>query len=355
MTAPPEPFAYTTHEVRITFGAGSIATLPAELERGGFGTVLLLTTSGRPADREALVARIRDCCVGTYAGARLHVPDEVIVEAREVVQRLAPGGLVAYGGGSAIGLGKALAFETRLPLAAVPTTYSGSEMTAIWGSSDGKAKRTFRDAHVAPRLVLYDPELTVDLSPAVSAASGMNALAHCVEAEYAPEAGPVVSWFASEGIRRLAAGLPRAIASPRDAGARTDALFGAHLAGRALDMTSMGLHHKLAHILGGSFGLGHAESHAALLPWVTAFNAPAAPAAMARIASALGTADAAEGLLDLSQRLRIRSLGDLGFRRESVPQAAALAAGMTFPNPRPVDVPGVRRLLELAIEGRDLR
>jgi maleylacetate reductase len=351
MTDPlPANFAYTTHEVRVTFGTGAIEMLPAELERCGIRNVLLLTTPGRPAERERLCGKVGGELAGTYAGAWLHVPDEVIADAREVVQRLQPAGLLAFGGGSAIGLGKALAFETRLPLAAVPTTYSGSEMTAIWGSSDGKAKRTFRDTHVAPRLVLYDPALTYDLATAVSAASGMNAIAHCVEAEYAPESGPVVSWFASEGVRRLASGLPRVVDAPSDAHARADALFGAHLAGRALDMTSMGLHHKLAHILGGSFGLGHAEAHAALLPWVTAYNAPSAPAAMARIAAALGVDDAAAGLVDLSRRIGIRTLGELGLHAEAIPQAARMAASLSFPNPRAVDEDGVRWILEHALE-----
>jgi maleylacetate reductase len=352
MKAPPASFGYGTHEVRVVFGAGAIDDLPAELERSGLHNVLLLTTPGRPGERDAIQSRIRDRCVGTYAGARLHVPDEVIADAMTVVQRLEPGGLLAIGGGSAIGLGKALAHETRLPLAAIPTTYSGSEMTAIWGSSDGKAKRTFRNAHVAPRLVLYDPILTYELPAPISAMSGMNAIAQCVEAEYAPESGPVVSWFATEGIRRMAGALPRIMTAPSDADARADALYGAHLAGRALDMTSMGLHHKLAHILGGSFGLGHAESHAALLPWVTAFNSPAAPDAMARIAAALGSADAATGLADLSRRIGIRPLGALGFPVEAIDRAAEQATAMTFPNPRPVDAAGVRWILEHALEGR---
>jgi len=288
---------------------------------------------------------------GEFSGARLHVPLEVVAEARRALDHFAPESLLAFGGGSAIGLGKALAFETKLPLAAIATTYSGSEMTAVWGNSDGTVKRTFRNTEVAPKLVLYDPDLTLGLSPAVSAASGMNAIAHCVEAEYSPEYGPVTSSFAMEGLLRLSASLPIVVAAPDNADARSEALFGAHLAGRALDMTSMGLEHKLAHIMGGTFGLNHAEAHAALVPWVTAWNAPAAPEAMERIAAALGAAAAAEGLLDLSRRLGIRSLGDLGFTAEGIPRATELAIAMTFPNPRPVDADGVRWILERAITG----
>jgi alcohol dehydrogenase class IV len=179
----------------------------------------------------------------------------------------------------------------------------------------------------------------------------MNAIAHCMEAEYAPEGGPVTSWFASEGLRRLAHSLPVILRSPHDREARSDALFGAHLAGRALDMTSMGLQHKLAHLLGGSFGMPHAETHAALLPWVAAWNAPAAVAAMQRIAAALGTDDAAGGLVDLARRLGTPTLEQLGFSADAIPRAAALAAASPYPNPRPVDEAGVRWILERALTG----
>lgn len=342
-------FSYVTHEVRVVFGAGSLATLPAELDRCGLGKVMLLMTPGRAAGREGVVTLLGPRMAGEYTGARLHVPVEVVREAREALDRMQPGSLLAVGGGSAIGLGKALAYETKLPLAAIATTYSGSEMTAIWGNSDGGVKRTFRDTEVAPRLVLYDPDLTLGLSPAVSAASGMNAIAHCVEAAYAPESGPVTSFFAMEGLRRLAASLPVVVESPRNTDARSEALFGAHLAGRALDMTSMGLEHKLAHILGGTFGLNHAEAHAALVPWVAAWNAPAAPEAMALIGEALGVRDGAAGLADLSRRLGIRTLATLGLTADAIPRAAELAAGLTFPNPRPVTADGVRWILERAM------
>ncbi len=344
-------FSYVTHEVRVVFGAGALGTLPEELDRSGLEKVMLLMTPGRAPQREIMEVLLGGRLAGVHAGARLHVPVEVVADALKALERFRPESLLAFGGGSAIGLGKALAHETKLPLAAIATTYSGSEMTAVWGNSDGKAKRTFRNAEVAPRLVLYDPDLTLGLPPAVSAASGMNAIAHCVEAEYAPERGPVTSWFAMEGLRRLAASLPIVVRSPLDADARSDALFGAHLAGRSLDMTSMGLEHKLAHILGGSFGLNHSEAHAALVPWVTAWNAPAAPEAMERMATALGSDDAGAALADLARRLRIKPLRQLGFTAEDIPRAAELAMAMSFPNPRKVDAEGVRWILERALTG----
>jgi len=342
-------FSYDTHEVRVVFGAGSLARLPAELDRRGFGKVMLLMTPGRAAQRAGLESLLGDRLTGVYAGARLHVPVEVVADAMAAFERFQPQSLLAFGGGSAVGLGKALAFETKVPLAAIATTYSGSEMTAVWGNSDGKMKRTFRNVEVAPQLVLYDPELTYDLSPAVSAASGMNAIAHCVEAEYAPERGPVTSWFALGGWKQLAENLPAVVSNTAAADARSNALFGAHLAGRALDMTSMGLEHKLAHVMGGRFGLNHSEAHAALVPWVTAWNAPSAPDAMQRMADALGVQDAPQALIDLSRRIGIRSLAELGFTAGGIPEAAELIMAMKFPNPRPVDAEGVRWILERAL------
>ena len=344
-------FSYDTHEVRVVFGAGSLASLPDELERSALRKVMLLTTPRRSPDRDNVLTLLGARMAGEFAGAKLHVPLEVVAEARAALDHFQPESLLAFGGGSAIGLGKALAFETKLPLAVIATTYSGSEMTSVWGNSDGRMKRTFRNAEVAPRLVLYDPELTYGLMPAVSAASGMNAIAHCVEAEYAPEMGPVTSFFALEGLRRLAKSLPTIMATPDDVDVRTEALMGAHFAGRALDMTSMGLEHKLAHVMGGRFGLNHAEAHAALVPWVTAWNAEGAPEAMKRMADALGVDDAAKALVDLARRLGIKSLGAQGFTMAGIDEAAGLILAMKFPNPRPVTAEGIAWILERAIAG----
>jgi len=341
-------FTHDQAAIRVVFGAGALATLPAELERAGMHRVLLLTTPGRAAEQPTWSARF----AGRFAGARTHVPREVVAEARTLLDHTRPDALLAFGGGSAIGLGKALALETALPLAAIATTYAGSEMTSIYGISDGDEKRTGRDPRVAPRLVLYDPELAYALPPDVSATSGMNAIAHGVEALYAHDASPVSTLAAAEGFRRLARALPVIMERPGDPAARADALTGAHLAGCALDLTSMGLHHKLAHTLGGSFGLPHAETHAALLPWVMAYNADAASEAMARIATALGKTDAVAGMRALTASLRCPTLADLGFTSAQVPRAAELACRSRYPNPHEVDEPGVRWVLEHALSGR---
>jgi maleylacetate reductase len=267
-----------------------------------------------------------------------------------MVDRTEPDALLAVGGGSAIGLAKAIALERRLPIVAVPTTYAGSEMTSIWGVTEGEVKRTGRDRGVALRLVVYDPNLTLSLPAAVSAASGMNAIAHAVEAMYAREAGPIATAAAEEALRSLARALPPIVTRPDDLEARVLALRGAHAAGVALELAAMGLHHKICHVLGGTFGLPHAPTHAAVLPRVAAFNASAAPEAMARIAAALGVADAAAGLAALNDALGLTmSLGALGLGADDIDRAAALVTASAYANPRPVTADDVRALLRSAL------
>jgi maleylacetate reductase len=283
----------------------------------------------------------------------MHVPIEAAQAARETAVRLNADSLIAVGGGSTIGLAKAIALEAALPIVAIPTTYSGSEMTSIYGLTDGGVKRTGRDPRVLPKTVVYDPALTVTVAPRVSATSGMNAMAHCVEALYARDGNPVTSMLAAEGIRVLARALPTVVAAPADLDARSDALYGAWLAGAALGATSMGIHHRLCHTLGGSFNLPHADVHAVVLPHATAFNRDAAPEAMRRIAEQLGTPDAAEGIYDLAVRLGApTTLREIGMRHEDLDRAARLATETRYDNPRPIEYEAVRQLLESAFHGR---
>jgi maleylacetate reductase len=337
---------------RVVFGAGSLERLGAELDTLGLAPALheirraLLVTTPR---RDATIDNVRDELGARLAGtcdfAAMHVPADRVQRAVAEVDRLRPDVLVAVGGGSAIGLAKAVARERPLPIVAVPTTYAGSEMTSIWGITTGDTKTTGRDPAVGPRLVIYDPVLTLSLPPHTSAASGMNAMAHAVEAMYASNASPIASAAAAEAIRTLARALPSVMAAPRDLDARTLALRGAHAAAMALELAPMGLHHKLCHVLGG-FGLPHAETHAALLPYVAAFNAPAAPEAMARIAGALGAADAASGLRALNDTLGLTmSLAALGLKQADVERAARAVGAATFPNPRAATPDAVRQLL----------
>jgi len=225
-------------------------------------------------------------------------------------------------------------------------------MTPIWGLTDGGVKKTGRDPRVLPRLVIYDPTLTLSLPPAVAGPSGMNAIAHCVEALYAENGNPVISLVAEEGIRALAGSLPAVVARSDDLAARSTALYGAWLAGVSLGAVGMALHHKLCHTLGGSFNLPHAETHAVVLPYVAAYNCAAAPTAMTRIARALGAADPAAGLFDLARRVGAPAgLREIGLRAEDLDRAATLATTNPYFNPRPVTREGVRALLEDAWHG----
>jgi maleylacetate reductase len=330
---------------RVVFGAGALERLGSELDTLGCARALLVTTARRDATIESVLTELGDRLAGVCDIAAMHVPAVRAQRAVAEVDRLRPDALLAVGGGSAIGLAKAIARERPVPIVALPTTYAGSEMTSIWGITSGDTKTTGRDPAVAPRLVIYDPVLTLSLPAHTSAASGMNAMAHAVEAMYAPRASPIAAAAADEAIRTLARALPSVVAAPRDLDARTLALRGAHAAAMSLELATMGLHHKLCHVLGG-FGLPHAATHAALLPHVVAFNAPAAPEAMARIASALGVDDAASGLRALNDTLGLTmSLGALGLKKADVERAASAVGAATFPNPRTVTADAVRLLL----------
>lgn len=336
--------------VRVLFGPGAVAHLPGELDALSIRRALIVTTPGRARELPAVRAVLGDRAAGVCDLAARHVPLERVRAAVAEVDRTAPDAFVAVGGGSAIGLAKAIALERPRPIVAVPTTYSGSEMTSIWGITEGDVKRTGRNALVAPRLVLYDPVLTVSLPAGASAASGMNAIAHAAEAMYAAHAGPVALAAAESALRMLAQALPVVVVRPADLEARGLAMRGAHAAGVALELAAMGLHHKICHVLGGSFDLPHAETHAAVLPHVVGFNALAAPEAVARMTAALGVENAARGLHALNQCLGLTaSLGALGLRREDVPRAARLIAATPYANPRPASEDEIRELLNEAL------
>jgi maleylacetate reductase len=335
---------------RVVFGAGAVARLEDEVAALGVFRLLVITTPGRRTTLDAVLAHLGSAVAGVCDLAALHVPIERVAGAMAAVDRSAPDALMAVGGGSAIGLAKAVALDTGLPIVAVPTTYAGSEMTGIWGVTDGDAKRTGRSPAVVPRLVVYDPVLTLSLPPDVSAASGVNAMAHAVEALYAAGAGPVATAAAEDALRSISRALPRIVADPNDLAARTLALRGAHAAGVALELAAMGLHHKICHVLGGTFGLPHAPTHAVVLPHVVGFNAPAAPGAMARVAHALGVADAADGLLALTHSLGLStSLATLGLRHDDLGRAARLVVSSAYANPRPVTAGDVQALLASAM------
>ena len=333
---------------RVVFGAGAVSQLAAEVERLGAKRALLLSTPGRTGMVRAVAKDLN--VAGVFDQAVMHTPIAAVEAARAMATKVQADCCVAIGGGSTIGFGKAIALTSSLPVVAVPTTYSGSEMTNIWGISEGGAKKTGRDVKVLPKAVIYDPQLTLDLPPQTSAASGMNAIAHCAEALYAHDGNPIVSLMAEEGIRALAAALPLIVQAPRDLEARTSALYGSWLAGMTIATTGNGLHHKLCHVLGG-FGLPHAETHSVILPHALRYNSVAAEA-MRRIARAMHVEDAPSGIWELEQRLGIpMRLADIGMKEADLERAARIAVQAPYPNPRKVEYQPVLELLHNAYQG----
>jgi maleylacetate reductase len=349
----PGAFAYDAPQYRVVFGSGTLARLGEEADRLGIRHALILTTPHQRSEGERIGGQLGSRFAATFANAEMHTPVEVTEAAIQVVETNDIDGLIAIGGGSTVGLSKALSARTGLPQIAVPTTYAGSEMTPILGETRGGIKTTRRSRDLVPDTVIYDVDLTLGLPPELSASSGMNAIAHAVEALYAFDANPVTSLMAEEGIAALARALPKILDAPSDSAGRRDALYGAWLCGTCLGAVGMSLHHKLCHVLGGSFDLPHALTHAIVLPHVAAYNTPAAPEAMKRIARALGQPDAAFGLYDLARRLNIpKSLAEIGMPQAGIATAADIATRNPYANPRPVDQAALHDLIGRAWEGR---
>ncbi|GCB44083.1 maleylacetate reductase [Streptomyces sp. NL15-2K] len=346
-------FSYETRPTRVVLRPGAATSATAgEAERLGLRRLLVVCGSQGADTARAVADSLGPACAGLHAGARMHVPVEVADRAVEVARAAGADGCVAVGGGSAIGLGKAIALRTGLPLIAVPTTYSGSEATSVWGLTEHGVKRTGRDPTVLPRSVVYDPELTLSLPVPLSVTSGVNAIAHAVEALYAPDTSPLIALMAEEGVRAMARALPEVADDPESLQARGRALYGAWLCGSCLEATTMGLHHKLCHVLGGTFGLPHSETHTVVLPYALAYNAPAAPDAAAAVARALDAEDAPRALWELAGRLGApRSLAELGLSRPDLAEAAARTVGEVFANPRSVTADDVLALLRAAYAG----
>ncbi len=345
-------FTYTAQPARVVFGAGSLRHLAREIERLGARRALILSTPGQADSAWRVAEMLGERAAGIFAKAVMHVPIESALEARAEAQRLGADCAVAIGGGSTIGLGKAIALDSGLPILAIPTTCAGSEMTPIYGITEAGVKRTGRDPRVLPRTVIYDPELTLSLPLGMTVTSALNAIAHAAEGLYALDGNPITAMMAEEGIRAIAAALPRLAVDPQDLDARGDALYGAWLCGSVLGAVAMGLHHKLCHTLGGSFNLPHAAAHTVILPHALAYNAPHAPVAMQRIARALGTANAAQGVFELARRHGAPvALKDIGMPADGLDRAAELAVQHPYPNPRPLERAAIRALLQRAFDG----
>jgi alcohol dehydrogenase class IV len=345
-------FTYTGLPARVVFGAGTIAALPAEMQRMGCSRAFVLSTAEQESSGREIAVLLGDRTAGVFAGAVMHTPVEISERAAAIAREIGADCTVALGGGSTIGLGKAIALRTDLPQICIPTTYAGSEVTPIVGETEGGVKTTQRTEKVLPETVIYDVDLTLTLPAALSATSGINAVAHAVEALYAQDRNPVISLMAEEGVAALARALPGIVANPSDREARADAQYGAWLCGTCLGAVGMALHHKLCHVLGGTFNLPHAETHTIVLPHAVAYNAPAAAPAMAALSRALGGNDPATRLFELAGRLGApRALRDIGMPEDGIGRACELALKNPYWNPRPLEQDGIRALIARAWAG----
>lgn len=347
-----QPFIYDALPMRVVFGPGTIAQVRAEVERLGAKRALVLTTPYQTAEGERVAALLGPLAAGIFSGATMHTPTHVTDAALAQLKASDAQCVVAIGGGSTTGLGKALAVRTGVDQVVIPTTYAGSEMTPILGETAEGAKTTRRDPAILPETVIYDVDLTMGLPVPMSGVSGMNAIAHAVEALYAENRNPIISMMAEDAIRALGGALPKIKDSADDRAAREDALYGAWLGGVCLGAVGMALHHKLCHTLGGMFDLPHAETHTIILPHAAAYNTPAAPEAMARTARALGVSDAPRGLYDLSGRIGAkRALRDIGMPEDGIDRATEAALRNPYWNPRPLEAAAIRSLIAAAWRG----
>jgi maleylacetate reductase len=352
VTSAPVRFVHETLPQRVHFATGeAVDAVAEEVRRLDGARVMAIVTD---PDRVAPVLAGLPVAV-LHTDVVMHVPVEVAERARAVAAEHDIDVLVCVGGGSTTGLAKAVALTTGLPIVAVPTTYAGSEATDVWGLTEGGRKTTGVDSRVLPRAIVYDAGLMVGLPVPTSVASGLNALAHCVDSMWAPRSDPIDRALALEGIRALAAGLPRIVDEPRGLDGREQTLYGAYLAAVAFASAGSGLHHKICHVLGGRFDLPHAQTHAVVLPHVLALNAPAVPDLDARMAEAFGADSALAGLERLRDRVgATRSLRELGMPESGIADAVASVLEAAPPtNPVPVTAEVVERLLRAAWEGGD--
>jgi maleylacetate reductase len=324
------------------------------MERLGRRRALVLTTPQQRKDGNVLAGRIGESGATVFAGAMMHTPVDVTRQAIEAFKDFGADCVIALGGGSSIGLGKAIAVRTGADQIAIPTTYAGSEMTDILGETEKGEKTTRRDAAILPETVIYDVDLSMTLPKSMTVSSGMNSIAHAAEALYASDRNPILSMMAADAVKSFATALPAVVADPADRNGRAEALYGAWLGGAALGGASMALHHKLCHTLGGSFDTPHAETHAILLPHTVGFNATTVGDLLKPISDSLGGASPGKALHRFATRLEAPTkLKNLGLREVDLDRAAAIAVKNPYFNPRPFDQAAIRALLQDAWIGRE--
>ena len=380
-------FRYTGYAQEVIFGTGSLSRLGEAIERFGWQRLLLCSSASLRQDgtiatiERALGKRL----VAVFDRTQSHVPQSQVAEAVEVAEQGEVDAIIGLGGGSSLGIAKAVSFaleerrrnrsarlsspviQPLVPVVAIPTTYAGSEMTPLNGVTrqvDGVARKlTISDVRIVPKLVIYDPRLTLSLPPSLTASTGINALAHCMEALYSITRNPLSTAAAVSGVRAIMRARPRCYAAPGDLEARTEMLTGAFLAGSALAHVTMALHHGLCHVLGGTAGVPHGVANSIILPHAISFNLDAIAPLLAPAAEAMGIAlagrsdedavkEAAQRISDLVESMHLpQRLRDAGVREADLPHLAQLAfeSRTVQSNPKPItDAAQVEEILRAA-------
>jgi maleylacetate reductase len=347
-------FTYSSPPTRMLFGGGTVGEIRAEAFRAGMSRLLILCSKGRRELADFVAALLGDMNVGICDAAVPNMPQEAFDRVCEQLQSSKAESFVALGGGSSIGLAKAVAASTRFPFIGVITTLSGSEMSSKWALGRGLGRKAGNDQRALPTIAIYDPDLIQGLPPRVMAASGMNALAHAVESLYGEDTNPVVQTLAEDSIARLAAHLPQAAADAGNAGARSEALYAAWLAANFRSATC--IHHVIAQQVRQLFDLDHAQTHAVVLPYALAFNAPAIPAAMEALRRALKTDDPPGAIYELNKIMGLpTSLAAVGMPAERLADAVDVVMKVKGYNPRPYASANVIAILERALAGEPPR
>jgi maleylacetate reductase len=369
-----DKFRYVSYAQDVVFAPGSLAQLSESVERFGWERLLLCTSHSLQVRVDSLKSSLGERLVATFDHIQPHVQDVQVDQVLRLALQYEIDAIIGMGGGSPIGMAKAVSYAVAtgfskekpfIPVIAIPSTYAGSEMTAVYGITHSREnpprKVTVSDLNITPRLVIYDPELTLDLPPELTASTGINALAHCIEALYSRTRNPMSTAAATNGTRHIGDALLRCYQNGQDLGARTEMLQGAHLAGLSLASVSMGLHHGLCHVLGGTANVPHGIANSIVLPHVIRFNADATAPLLIPAAEAMGiplngnsslvAMDAlAQKVFDLvrqmnlPQRLRDAS-GNL--KESDLPQLAQIAfQNRTVQNnPKPITEPAQIEML----------
>lgn len=346
-------FTYQSFPNKIYFGQGQLKKIASVVNELG-GTRLFVIAEDRTlAIVDDLVTSFGQTNVFHFSKVVQHVPQEVVEEAIELARANKANLIVAIGGGSAIGLAKGMALKNRLPILAVPTTYAGSEMTNVYGISAAGVKNVGRDMVVLPKAVIYDPSLTAGLPLALAATSAMNAMAHLIEALYAHDCNPVTYHLSLTGIKYLKQGMEKLIAEKTLVNANSSLQFGSYLAGKALCEVAMSLHHKVAHVLGGSFNMDHSKVHTVLLPYVLQCQMPGLSASLINdLQTVFNDKKPSNKLQSLAQQMGAAvCLKDIGFEQTNIPKAVGMLNTLKYPNPVAVNETLYQTLLNMAYQG----